>query len=153
LAQSKVEFIVVGGLAAVLRGAPIQTYDVDIVYARNPENIRRLLGVLASLDAIFRIQPERRLRPTASHLSGSGHLNLITVQGPLDVLATIGTNLGFEDLIPHSSKMDVGGGIEIKVLDLETLIEIKEQLAGDKDVAVLPILRKTLKESRKNEQS
>lgn len=35
LAESQSEFIVVGGLAAVLRGAPLQTYDVDIVHARN----------------------------------------------------------------------------------------------------------------------
>jgi hypothetical protein len=43
LAEGKVQFIVVGGLAAVLNGAPIHTYDVAIVYARNSENIARLL--------------------------------------------------------------------------------------------------------------
>ena len=99
LEESKSEFIVVGGLAAVLRGAPVHTYDLDIVYARNPQNIDRLLEVLASLGAIFRIQPERRLKPTASHLSGSGHLNLLTDVGPLDLLGTIGQNLRFEDLL------------------------------------------------------
>ena len=40
LHQSGAEFILVGGLAAVLQGAPIQTYDVDIVYSRTGENIR-----------------------------------------------------------------------------------------------------------------
>jgi hypothetical protein len=139
----------VGGLAAVLNGAPVQTYDVDIVYLGTPDNMERLLKVLASLDAVFRIQPERRLRPTASHLSGSGHLNLLTRNGPLDLLATIGRNLTYADLLPHCSEMDVSDGIRIRVLDLETLIELKEELAGDKDLAVLPILRQTLKESRR----
>ncbi len=149
LEESKSQFIVVGGLAAVLNGAPVQTYDVDLVYLRSPENIEHLLEVLASLDAVFRIQPERRLKPTASHLSGSGHLNLLTRNGPLDLLATIGKNLTYDDLLAHCSEMDIGDGIRIKVLDLEILIEIKEQLAGDKDLAVLPILRQTLRELRK----
>jgi hypothetical protein len=42
LVESGAEFILVGGLAAVLRGAPVQTYDVDVVYARNAANIERL---------------------------------------------------------------------------------------------------------------
>jgi hypothetical protein len=45
--------------------------------------------------------------------------------------------------------MDIGEGIRVYVLDLETLIAIKEELAGAKDVAVLPILRRTLAERRR----
>jgi hypothetical protein len=149
LSESKSRFLVVGGLAAVLNGAPIQTYDIDIVYSRSPENIERLLAVLASLDAVFRLQPERHLRPTASHLSGNGHLNLLTNGGPLDLLATIGRNLSYEQLLPHSAEMRIGEGIHVQVLDLETIIGLKEELGGDKDLAVLPILRQTLRESRK----
>ena len=149
LDESHVAFILVGGLAAVLNGAPIQTYDVDIVYSREPVNIECLLAVLESMDAIFRIQPDRRLRPQASHLSGSGHLNLLTRYGPLDLLATIGRDLAYADLLPHSSKLDIGKGLRISVLDLETLIAIKEQIGGEKDVAVLPILRQTLNELKK----
>lgn len=149
LQESKSEFVVVGGLAAVLNGAPVQTYDVDIVYSRSPDNVERLVSVLTTLDAIFRILPERRLKPNASHLTGSEHLNLLTRNGPLDLLATIGQNLTYEDLRPHCSTMDVGHGIRIQVLNLETLIKIKEHLKGEKDVAVLPILRQTLKESKR----
>ena len=153
LEASQSQFILVGGLAAVLNGAPIQTYDIDLVYSRTPENIQRLLAVLESLDAIFRIQPDRRLRPNASHLSGKGHLNLLTSSGPLDLLATIGADLGYEELLPHSSEMEIGAGIRILVLELETIIALKEELAGEKDMAVLPILRRTLKESRKKQSS
>jgi hypothetical protein len=149
LEASKSEFIVVGGLAAVLNGAPVQTYDVDLVYSRHPENIERLLRVLESLDAVFRIQPERRLKPTLSHLAGSGHLNLLTVYGPLDLLSTIDPNLTYEDLLSWSSKKKIAQETQIDVLDLEMLIKLKEHLAGEKDLAVLPILRQTLKELRK----
>src|SRR5882757_5467605 len=129
LHEGQVEFILVGGLAAVLNGAPIQTYDVDLVYSREPANIERLLAALASMDAIFRIQPERRLRPLASHLAASGHLNLLTRYGPLDLLATIGRGLGYADLLSHTAKLDIGDGLRISVLGLETLIALNGRLA------------------------
>jgi predicted nucleotidyltransferase len=149
LVESGIEFVLVGGLAAVLNGAPIQTYDVDLVYAQEPENIDRLLGVLESIDAIFRIQPERRLRPTRSHLAGGGHLNLLTRYGPIDLLASIGEGLKFRDLLSHSIEMDIGEGTSVRVLDLETLIFLKEQLTAEKDVAMIPVLRQTLRELKK----
>ena len=149
LSEGEVQFILVGGLAAVLQGAPIQTYDVDLVYLRDPANTERLLKVLQSIDALFRVQPERRLRPNASHLAGGGHLNLLTRYGPLDLLGTVDQGLGFDDLLPHSVEMNIGEGILIRVLDLETIIFLKERLAGGKDLAVLPLLRQTLNEIRK----
>lgn len=51
LAGGRVEMVVVGMAAGVLRGAPVTTLDLDIVHQRNPENVRRLLGVLTDLEA------------------------------------------------------------------------------------------------------
>jgi predicted nucleotidyltransferase len=144
-----VEFILVGGLAAVLQGAPIDTFDIDVVHSRDVANIARLQPVLEALDAVFRIQPERRLKPNSSHLASAGHLNLITRYGPLDLLGTIGRDLGYRELMPHSVELDISEGLRIRVLDLETLIALKEELAGEKDRAALPILRRTLEEKRK----
>jgi len=137
LYESDIQFIVVGGLAAVLNGAPVQTFDVDLVYSREPANVDRLMHFLRDIDAIFRIQQERRLRPAGSHLAAGGHVNLLTRYGPIDLLATIGQNLNFSDLLPHSNEMDIGDGIRVRVLNLETLISVKEQLASEKDVAML----------------
>jgi len=149
LEASGSEFILVGGLAAVLQGAPVQTYDVDILYARTAENLARLLAVLTSIDAIFRIQPERRLRPNLSHLSGTGQLNLLTKFGPLDLLATIGNGFTFEDLLPHSRQMLIADDVRIKVLSLDFIIALKEELRSEKDLAALPILRQTARELKK----
>ena len=149
LREGGVDFILVGGLAAVLNGAPVHTYDVDIVYAREPANVERLFRVLNQIDTIFRAQPERRLKPSESHLRAGGHLNLLTSYGPLDVLGGIGENLSYQELIQHSSELEVGDGIRIRVLNLETLIALKEQLGGEKDQAVLPVLRRTLAEIKK----
>lgn len=149
LSQAGVDFILVGGFAAVCNGVPVVTLDVDIVHSRDAANVTRILAFLESIDAIFRIQPERRLQPNASHLSGRGHLNLLTRLGQLDLLCTIGQDLDYQDLLPHSQEMDLGEGLRIRVLNLETLIQIKEQLNTEKDRAMLPLLRRTLEEKRK----
>ncbi len=151
LYEGGVQFIVVGGLAAVLNGAPVSTFDLDIVHSRTPENVARLLGVVQGMDAIYRMQPSRRLRPDASHLSSPGHHNLLTTCGPLDVLGTIGRGMGYEDLLPHSIEMEIGAGARVRVLDLQTIVALKEQLGGEKDLAVLPVLRRTLELKRQKD--
>jgi len=149
LSENHVDFILVGGLAAVLQGVPVSTYDVDIVHSREAANVQRLLSSLATLDAIFRIQPSRRLKPDVSHLTGHGHINLITRLGSLDLLCTIGDGLTYEQLLPYSERMDLEEGLAIRVLRLEKLIELKEQLGSEKDRAMLPLLRRTLEEKRR----
>ena len=94
LRDAQVAFVLVGGVSAVLNGAPINTFDVDIVHSRDAANIERLLAALTKLEAIFRMQPERRISPNASHLASSGHVNLLTNCGPLDLLGTIVGGLG-----------------------------------------------------------
>ena len=149
LREGGVEFVIVGGLAAVLNGAPVNTFDLDIVPARDEANVSRLLKVLDQVDAVYRMQPDRRLRPNASHLRSPGHHNLITSNGPLDILGTIGRGLAYGDLVPHSNEMEIGEGLRVRVLDLPTIIALKEELAGEKDMAVLPVLRRTLDEKRR----
>ena len=80
------------------------------------------------------------------HLAGPGHLNLSTRHGPLDLLGTIGRGRSYEDLLPHTVETDLGGGVRIRVLDLETVIAIKEEVGGEKDLAVLAVLKRTLRE-------
>ncbi len=63
LRAADVDFVLVGGLAAVLNGAPVNTFDTDVVHARDSKNIARLAAALTDPDAIFRAQPSRRLRP------------------------------------------------------------------------------------------
>ena len=66
LSDAGVEFIIVGGAAAVMQGAPITTNDLDIVHRRTPENVARLLEVLQQIDATMRYDfAHRGLRPTA----------------------------------------------------------------------------------------
>jgi hypothetical protein len=146
LTRHRVDFIVVGGVSAVLHGAPVTTFDLDVVHARNPENVARLLSALGELDGIYRAQPQRQLRPSESHLASPGHQLLLTKFGPLDVLGIIGKSRTWEDLDGHTRTLEVEPGVAIRVLDLETLIAVKEELGFPKDTAVLPVLRQALRE-------
>lgn len=148
LAAGQVELIVVGMAAGVLRGAPVTTVDLDIVHRRHPDNVARLLRVLAELDATYRHDP-RRLRPAESHLVSSGHQLLATTYGDLDCLGTVGDAQSYEDLLAKAPEMDLGDGLRVHVIDLPTLIELKEQAGRPKDLAVLPVLRATLAETRR----
>jgi hypothetical protein len=145
LATNEVEYIVVGMTAGVLQGAPVTTLDLDVVHRRTPENIARLLRVLASLDAVYRHDP-RRLRPQESHLMGPGHQLLTTIHGDLDCLGTIGEGVGYEELSERTVSLKLAGGLDIRVLGLAALIEAKERAGRPKDLAALPVLRATLEE-------
>lgn len=150
LSDAGIDFILVGGLAAIIQGAPVVTQDVDVVFCRASENVARILQWLERSDAIFRIQPHRMLRPNQSHVAAGKHLNLLTVYGPVDLLGTAGEGLGYEELLPHSPEMEIGDLLRIRVLDLKTIISIKEKIGSEKDLAVLPTLRQTLAELKRS---
>jgi hypothetical protein len=95
LVEHDVEFVIVGGLAGVLHGSPINTQDVDIVYKISEANAERLLRALASLDAVFR-GDLRKIGPDASHLPSHGYKLLVTCFGPLDCLGTIEKDTTYE---------------------------------------------------------
>jgi hypothetical protein len=149
LCDAGVEFIIVGGAAAVIQGVPITTNDLDIVHRRTPENVARLLEVLLSLDATMRYDlANRGLRPTGEMLAGRGQINLSTSMGPLDPLCELDEGRGYEELLPNSQSV-VDEGRMLRVLDLPTLIAVKAKAGRPKDRMVLPILVATLEERDK----
>lgn len=145
LARHDVDFIVVGGVAAVLAGAPISTFDLDIVHARTPTNIDRLVAALHALDARYRDPAGRILRPDAAALAGPGHHLLLTRCGPLDVLGRIGAGDDYDTLLPETDLRPIDD-LSIRVLSLAALIRTKSAAGRPKDHAVLTILRRTLAE-------
>ena len=144
LVAHDVQFIVVGGVAAVIQGAPVATFDLDIVPELSPENVAALTTALEELNAVYRERPE--LSPDRAALATRGHKLLVTDAGPLDVLGAIGQDEEFGDLAEHALTVEAWG-MAIQVLDLASLIRIKEMTGRDKDRAVLPLLKRTLQES------
>lgn len=150
LAKHQVDFVVVGGVCAVLHGAPVATFDLDLVHSRAPGNLTRLLTALEALDAYYRGQGERRIKPDLSHLATPGHQLLMTSAGPLDLLGEIGRGRGYDELIRRTTQIQIGDNLTVFLLDLDLLITTKEEIARDKDKAVLAVLRRTLEEKSRH---
>ena len=149
LDRFQVEHIVVGGVCAVAHGAPVTTFDLDLLYLQTAENIDRIIAALAELEAFHREPGSRHLAPQRSALECGGPSLFTTRYGALDLLGALSGGREFEDLLPRTIELTLGIGIRIRILDLETLIEVREQTGRPKDMAVLPILRQTLLEGRR----
>jgi predicted nucleotidyltransferase len=143
LREHDVEFVVVGGVAAVLHGAPMTTFDIDTLVKVDEANAERLLRALAVLQARYREHAET-IQPTKDDLMAGGHLLLMTNSGPLDVLGFVGHDQRYEDLATAMSTMKVGD-LTIQVLSLEKLVELKRELGRDKDHATLKLLEAVLR--------
>jgi hypothetical protein len=142
-----VEFAIVGGLAGVMQGAPIQTQDLDILYSLVPPNPARLLGAVQEIDAVFWGDP-RNLPPGLAHMESQGHKLLTTRHGRVDCLGTIEESTTFEDVLDHLDWMELDG-TRVRVLSLPRLIEVKKKLSRPKDQLALLELQATLEEREK----
>jgi len=145
-----VDLVVVGGVCAVLHGAPLATFDLDVVHSREPHNLARLMAALEELDVHYRIPGRRDKKPGPSHLASAGHQLLMTRFGPLDLLGTIGQGHDYGQLLHETVELEIGGGIKVRVLSLERLVKTKEETGQEKDKAVLPVLRRLLEERAKS---
>ena len=67
----------------------------------------------------------------------------------LDLLGSIGMNRDYDDLLPRADAIELAEDLKIRVLTLETLIQVKEETSREKDLAILPILRRTLEEKNR----
>jgi len=145
LLEAGVDFILVGGLAAVIQGAPVTTMDVDIVHNQTPENIAKLLAFLRSVEAFHRRLDDKFIEPKEGDLSGKGHALFTTRLGPLDVLAVIEEGRSYGDLLGHTVEIDFRGHT-LRVLDLKMLIQLKRASRDPKDKQRLPVLKETLRQ-------
>ena len=143
LNQHHVEYIVVGGVAAVIHGAPTTTFDLDALVRLNQVNAERLAMALSQLEARFR-EHQKLMHPTIEDILAGGHLLLMTRAGPLDVLGFIGENQRYEDLFDASSEIEMNVG-SLRVLDLEALIAEKKRMGRAKDNAAVELLEEVLR--------
>ena len=145
LIKADVKFILVGGLAAVVQGAPVTTMDVDIVHNRSSENISKLFTFLRSIDATYRRLDNKIIEPKEEDFSGMGHALFSTRLGPLDVLAFIEEGKTYDDLFKHTVAIEFRGHT-IRVLDIKMLIELKKTSKDPKDKQRITVLEETLRQ-------
>lgn len=150
LANSAVEFIIVGGTAATVHGSARLTEDLDIVYRRTEDNLSRLVRSLAPYKPYLRGAPaglpfswdERTLR-------NGLNFTLNTTLGALDLLGEIAGGGDYEKLLPHSIRLQLYN-IECYCLGLERLIHVKRAAGRPKDLETVAELEAILEERRRD---
>lgn len=149
LGEAKIEFVLVGGLAASAHGSPRFTQDIDIVYRRDRANYERLVGALAPLHPYLRgAPPGLPFRWDVETIAGGLNFTLVTDLGWLDLLGEITGGGRYEDLEQDSTVIDVFG-VQCRLLDLEKLIAIKRAAGRPRDfepIAELELILEKRKE-------
>ena len=143
LKKADIEFILVGGVAAVAQGAPVTTFDLDVVHERTPENIKKIKNLLKTIGAYQRRPDNKILEPDLKALKKGGHMLLSTCFGPFDILGVIEKGFGYDELLPNTIEIDFQG-YKIRVLNIETLVELKRESKRPEDRLRLAVLEKVL---------
>lgn len=134
LSDNEVEFIIIGGVAAVLHGGSRLTQDLDVVYRRTPGNLKRLVQALQHESPYLRgAPPGLPFQWSEATLRMGLNFTLETRLGPLDLLGEIAGGGQYEDLQAHAIEVEVFGA-RCLVLDLEALIKTKRAAGRPKDL-------------------
>lgn len=141
-----VDCILIGGVAATIHGSSRLTQDVDIVYSRESANITRLVEALKPFTPYLRGAPAG-LPFTLDETTITSGLNftLTTTLGDLDIFGQVAGGGSYEDLLPHSVKVQLFG-TNCLCLGLRKLIEVKRAAGRRRDLEAVAELEAILKE-------
>ena len=142
-----IEFIVIGGGAALAHGLARATFDVDVVYSRDSANVRRLVELLKPYQPYPRdAPPGLPFRFDEGTVRLGMNFTLSTTLGYLDLLGEVTGGGCYEDLLPQTEILD-SYGLPIRYVTLECLIDLKRSAGRPKDFEVLAELE-TLRDER-----
>jgi hypothetical protein len=143
-----VEYIVVGGVAGTLHGSAFITQDLDVVYARNRANVRRLAATLAPHQPYLRGAPEGLPFCWDERTIRNGlNFTLTTAFGDLDLLGEATGGGTYEHLLPESCMVE-GFGVRFRLVNLNKLIALKRAAGRPKDLQVIAELQRILEERK-----
>jgi hypothetical protein len=140
LVKHNVEFVIIGGVAATLYGSSYLTHDLDVCYARDGANLKRLADALLSVNARLRGAPEDiPFRVDAETLRKGLNFTFTTDVGPLDLLGEVAGVGGYSEAKTDAVIYEVLGS-KCAVLSLDRLIASKRAAGRTKDLLAIPEL-------------
>jgi hypothetical protein len=147
LAKHRVQYVMIGAMAARLHGFPRMTADADITPARDPKNLERLASALRELDARAYTEgiPDGLAFDVSDRtLSRANAWNLITNAGRLDVVFVPSGTGGYEELAEHAVAFRVFG-VRLEAARLEDILRSKEAADRPQDRQDAQIIREMLR--------
>ncbi len=149
LAEARVEFILVGGVAATAHGAARLTLDLDAVYRRSPDNIKRLAAALAPYHPYLRGAPQcLPFHFDVPTIRRGLNFTLTTDIGDLDLLGEITGGGTYDALLADCIEIEIFG-IRCWCLGLERLITVKRAAGRPKDLEAIAELEAIVEERLK----
>lgn len=140
LTDGGVRFVVIGAVAGRILGSPTLTRDLDVCYARNPENLEALAAVLRQVHARLRgVDPDVPFRLDAKTLAAGDSFTFTTDLGDLDVLGTPSGTKGYDDLVIDAQTVQIDGR-DVLVASIDDLIRMKRAAGRPKDLVEIEIL-------------
>ncbi len=142
LDKHHVDYVLIGGLAAVLHGSTAMTNDADILPDSDAANLERLSSALQTLDARLRTPDTSDGIPFDPHptlIASMAMLNMTTRCGDLDLTFQPAALSGYAEVRERAVVFEVDG-LQIPVAALDDIIASKESADRPKDHATLPIL-------------
>lgn len=135
-----VRYVLIGGFAGKLHGSPVLTVDIDVCYARDADNLDRLVAALRELHPVLRGADEGLpFRLDAHTIRNGDSFTFVTDAGDLDILGTPTGTGGYEQLARTAVRMDLDD-ISVDVASLDDLIAMKQAAGRARDRAHLEIL-------------
>lgn len=130
-----VDFVVTGGIAAVLHGSARNTQDLDICFARDGANLTVLGRALTELEArLRRVADDVPFVPDAATLRRVQTLTMETVAGHFDILASPDGAPPYERLRRNAERYDLGA-FAVLVASIDDLVAMKRAAGREKDIA------------------
>ena len=143
LERHLVDYVLIGGLAAAVRGSPYPTGDVDITPATNRENLGRLAAALTELGARLRVEGHEPIEwPLDERSFDQGTTwAFVTDAGFVDVCLRPDGTGGYPDLRRDATAEPLTETVTVVVAALADVIRSKQAADRDRDRQVLPALR------------
>lgn len=139
LIHHEVEFVIIGGLAARLRGSPTVTDDLDICHSTAEANLTRLASALSSMHAVLRGAEDVELPLDTRILRQTHNTTFSTDFGSLDCLALPPGVNGHAQLQRNADSIDIDGA-QIMIASLNDLMAMKRAAGRAKDLIELEVL-------------
>lgn len=138
LLDSHLDFVLIGGYAAVVHGSSQVTHDLDICAVVTESELQKLKIALKDLSAKHRMnksfQPTLEEYPTPGQSLDNYYLK--TSAGVLDIINQVIPAGSFEDIKRNAIEIKIFGHI-CKIISLDDLIKVKASMTRDKDKIVL----------------
>jgi hypothetical protein len=145
LAENRVEFVIIGAVALVLHGSPRVTQDLDICYARNPENLERLASALAPFRFSLRGAPPGLPFILDSRTLQSGlNFTLTGEPGDVDIHGEVQGVGGYDQVAADAVPMEIYGH-RVLVMSLNALQKAKRSAGRLKDLPDLEEIERILR--------